>query len=634
MSGIAGIIHWNGEPVECSNLDLMVGLMEHRGPDGIELEVSGPAGMAHAKMALRHNELNWRPQPMWLPNRSKAIVADARLYNRDDLLARLGEVEWFRGPASDAEIILALFERFGEETPDLLDGDFAFVIWDAEARRVFAARDPFGVKPLVFWAQGERFVFASEPKQILALPYVPVVPDDLAVGEVLVNQYRDSSRTFYKDVRLVRPAHSLTASRDGWRETRHWNPDPEKAAVFSTPDECFELFRFHLKNAVTRRLQIDYPAMAELSGGYDSSSVVVMAAAAEREGTIGCPRIETLSALYPGFSCDEREYSEAISEVVPFRRRTYLASQTARSQCVGIGEELRRMDSPLAAFPNGESLTFGGQLKEASARVLLTGLAGDEVTRDESIREDLASEGRYLALARLLWWSHQIWPRPLRTYPRRVARLVAPGWLRRTLRVARRTEVWRAPDWMRPEFAARLEEYFASYAEQAPLYRSAVQQTVYVGVSSPRTHLVLELFERGKAYLGVEACHPFLDRRLVEFILAIRFMDRIPKSGLPKYLLRRSLAADLPSRIRERSTKANFAGFHRNAFQHLEEEMSDDGSWLPDRYVSKSDARNLVERAKGDVRLRVDTASVQRVQHWLGYLNETKAPFREQPAYP
>lgn len=79
--------------------------------------------MAHARLALRREELKWRAQPVWLPDRSKAIVADVRLYNRDDLLSRLGAVEWFRDLVSDAEIILALFERYGENTPDLLDGD-------------------------------------------------------------------------------------------------------------------------------------------------------------------------------------------------------------------------------------------------------------------------------------------------------------------------------------------------------------------------------------------------------------------------------------------------------------------------------------------------------------------------------
>lgn len=625
MSGIAGIIHWNGEPVERSDLDRMAGLMKHRGPDGIELDVSGPVGLAHAKMALRHEELKWRSQPVWLPNGSKAIVADARLYNRDDLLTRLGAVEWFREPASDAEIILALFERYGDKMPDLLDGDYAFVIWDAEERRVFAGRDPFGVKPLVFWAEGGRFVFASEPKQVLALPYVPVVPDDLAVGEVLVNQYKDSGRTFYKNIRLLRPAHSLTASKDGWEESRHWNPDPEKVVSFSKPDECFELFRLHLKNAVARRLQIDYPAVAELSGGYDSSSVVVLAAAAQREGEISCPRIETLSAVYPGLSCDESEYSEAISEIVPFRRRMYVASETKSSRCVGIVEELRRLDAPFAMLPNGESLAFGERLREAGARILLTGLGGDEVTRDESIRQDLASAGQYVTLARLLWWTHQIWPKPVGAYPRRLARLVAPGWLRRVVAALRKPEPWRAPAWLRPEFAARFEAYIASYSESARRFPSAVQEAVYGGVTNPRTHLVLELFERSKSYLGVEVRHPLLDRRFTEFILAIRFADRVPNSGLPKYLLSRSLAGDLPAKVRRRTTKANFAGFHRKAFEHLRVRDPERDYWPSATYVGQHEARRLVELARDDASQRKDAAAITRVDYWLRQLRKPEA---------
>lgn len=589
MSGIAGIIHWNGEPVDRSDLDLMVGLMEHRGPDGIELDVSGPIGLAHAKMALRHEELNWRPQPVWLPNSSKAIVADARLYNRDDLLTRLGKVEWFRGPASDAEIILALFERYGDQTSDLLDGDYAFVIWDAEKHRVFAGRDPFGVRPLVFWAEGGRFVFASEPKQILALPYVPVVPDDLAVGEVLVNRYRDSSRTFYKDVRLLRPAHSLTASKDGWREARHWNPDPEKATSFSMPDECFELFRFHLKNAVARRLQIDYPAVAELSGGYDSSSVVVLAADAQRQGVISCPRIETLSAVYPGLSCDESEYSEAISEIVPFRRRTYVASETVN--CIGAMEELHRVDAPYLHTPDGESLAMEENLREVGARVLLTGIGGDELSGDRAILLDLADSFQYKDLTRLLWAVERSRGKRAIGFPCTLLRLAVPSPLRWRFRRLVPRNLWVAPAWLDPVFAQRLKEYLGSATHGEVRFPSRVQQGAYDGLTGARAHRVFEVGERRRSHMLVEQRHPFLDRILVEFVLSIGHRDRIPQSGEPKFLLCRALYDDLPVKVRDRRNKTGFSVLRQLGVEGTSDRLLSSGSWASGAYVREETAR-------------------------------------------
>ena len=598
MSGIAGIIHWNGEPVERSDLDRMVGLMQHRGPDGIESDTSGPVALSHAKMCLRHEERDWRPQPVWLPNRSKAVVADARLYNRDDLRERLGKVEWFRDVVSDAEIILALFERYGEDTPDLLDGDFAFVIWDAEASKVFAARDPFGAKPLVFWAQGERFVFASEPKQILALPYVPVAPDDLAVGEVLVNRYVDSGRTFYEGLRLIRPAHYLTASKAGWREARHWNPDPENVTSFSRPDECFEQFRAHLKNAVTRRLQIDHPAVTELSGGYDSSAIVVLAAAGQTEGAIPCPRIETLSAVYPGLPCDESEYSVAISEVVPFRRRTYVGSETEK--CIGAEEDLRRLDAPYLHTPDGESLAIEQNLRGAGAKVLLSGIGGDELTLDRAMLKDLAESYQYRHFARLLWSFKRLRGDPTTTFVQTLVRLALPSRVRAGLRRLRPRGSWRAPSYLSLGFARRLESYFDSFDEEGPRFPSHLRQDIFDGASSPRTHRGVELGERRRSYMGVEQRYPFLDRILVEFVLGIRHSDRIPDTGAPKYLLRRALSRELPPLVKDRGGKTSFTSVRQLGVEQVCTRLLESETWLSEPYVAEETARRVMQHQSSE----------------------------------
>jgi asparagine synthase (glutamine-hydrolysing) len=621
MSGIAGVIHWDNAPVAADDFEPMMRLMDHRGPDGIQFEMNGPVALAHARMALRREELKWRAQPVWLPDRSKATVADARLYNRDDLLVRLGAVEWFRDFVSDAEIILALFERYGEQTPDLLDGDFAFVVWDAVSHLIFAARDPFGVKPLVYWSRGDRFVFASEPKQILSLTYVPVVPDDLAVGEVLVNRYQDAGRTFFEAVRFVRPGHSLSGSRgETPRESRYWQPDPGRTHTFTRPEECFEGMRFHLKQAVTRRLQVDCPAIAELSGGYDSSSVVMMAAAAYREDAVACPKLETLSALYPGLACDEREYSECISLHVPFPRRTYVGSETER--CIGLDEELRRLNLPYPHLPDGESLAMPESFRDVGARIVLTGLCGDQVLFDGHIFHDLSSAGSYVKLARLLWSLQATRPSPSwMRHAKVLARLAAPTALKRLVRLVHRNPPWRAPNWLRPAFAARMEEYIASNEAPRRLFPSATQQTVFAGLTSARVSRILGQVERRRAYMGVELRHPFLDRQLVEFVLAIPFHARVPDSGRPKYLLRRALYADLPAKVRERVDKAGFGGLDRGGLEHLRGIVAESGTWTLEPYVAQADARAIaVELSALRPRLLNALTAIVRVERWLRHL--------------
>ncbi|GMQ79347.1 MAG: hypothetical protein BMS9Abin02_1931 [Anaerolineae bacterium] len=177
MSGIGGIVHWDDRPVEASGIQRMMQMVRHRGPDGHWHEVHGRVGLGFALLAMKKSD-NQHPQPAWLPDASCGIVADVSLYNRGDIIRRLGEVPWWPDKPADAEIILAAYERWREDLLDMLDGDFAFAIWDKESGQIFAARDPFGAKPLFYYQDTNRFLFGSEPKQLLFMPGVPVVPDD------------------------------------------------------------------------------------------------------------------------------------------------------------------------------------------------------------------------------------------------------------------------------------------------------------------------------------------------------------------------------------------------------------------------------------------------------------------------
>ena len=445
------------------------------------------------------------------------------------------------------------------------------------------------------WCSGlKASASSSHPssKQILALPYVPVAPDDLAVGEVLVNRYVDSGRTFYTDVRLVRPGHSLMAGKDGWREARHWSPDPGKVASFARPDECFELFRSHLKDAVKRRLQIDHPAVAELSGGFDSSSVVVLAGSAKSEGVVSCPRIETLSALYPGLTCDESEYSEAVSAVVPFPRRTYVALGAER--CIGAAEELRRVDAPYLLPPHGESLALEQNLREVEAKVLLTGTGGDESTRDNAILSDLADSFQYKHLVRILWSIRCRRGKRTSEFPLTLLRAGMPSGLRGRFRRLRPRPPWTAPSWLEPRFARRLEEYLRSPTQGDRRFPSWLQQSVYDGVSGPRSHRTFEVGERRRSYMAVEQRHPFLDRAYVEYVLSIRHGDRIPDSGAPKYLLRRALRHDLPAKVRDRGHKTDFTTASKQGVRRLSQRLMSSGAWASEAFVPQHVAHELL----------------------------------------
>ncbi len=171
MSGIAGIYHIDGRPVDCAHLEHQAGALAHRGQDGSGLWHQGPLGLLH-QMLWTTVESCQETLPLVSRTGSLVLTADARIDNREELIRLLG-LEGHPGEITDSALILAAYERWGEACPQHLDGDFAWVIWDTSRQSLFAARDHFGAKPFYYFLDpGRTLVFASEIKAILKVPGV------------------------------------------------------------------------------------------------------------------------------------------------------------------------------------------------------------------------------------------------------------------------------------------------------------------------------------------------------------------------------------------------------------------------------------------------------------------------------
>ena len=600
MSGLAGLIHWDGRPPDPSSMDLMMNVIQHRGPDGSTWEAKEGVGLGFARLALQKSELSYH-QPVWLPDDSCGIVADARLFNRDDLLKRLGEVAWFQGEPGDGAILLALYERWGVDFLDQVDGDFAFAIWDRKRACLFAASDPFGVKPFFYRWEPDRFIFASEPKQILLLPDVSVEADDLLVGEYLFNKFEEPARTFFKHIGRLTPAHYLIATSQGVVQTRWWNPGPDREIHYSNPQEYFDQFRHLFVSAVAKRLQTDYPVGAHLSGGFDSSSIVAMAADLYQRGVNGqlpnhLPRFETISAIYGDLPCDESEYITAVTKQVPFRSHTFTPASDTLLE--GLAEELWRIDSPLGNIQRG---FYDGCLKilaDIQARTLLDGEGGDELTFESYVLRDLAQRRRFLRLiqeTRLVSktsWSSFAWL----LYDALLT--IVPDSARQLYRKLRKPVSWQPPPWANPEFVDFFFQAPESSVTPAPRYNSYTQELVYQNFTDPMFHWVMAGIEIRASYHGYEARHPYCDRPLVEFVLGIPFEQRL-SGGQWRLLQRRSLAGQLPDKILTRATKARFDDFIQKVLtdnkSSLEQIFFSSEPWRSQAYISQKEAQLLYQ---------------------------------------
>ncbi len=622
MSGIGGIVRWDGGPVSESRLRTMTQLVAHRGPDGLTWEAGAGVGFGHALQALRRSESRQRPQPVSLPDCSCSIVADARIDNRDDVMRARGSVPWIHEPASDAELILAGFDRWGDEVVPRIEGDFAFAIWMREARRLFAARDPFGARPLYYGRYPGAFVFGSEPKQILTLPEVTVEADDLMVSEFLMLSFRETGRTFFRGVSKLPPAHSLSAGVEGTAVKRYWSPGGHPDGDSTDRHlEVVDRFRELLIASVAQRVNTDFPVAAHLSGGIDSSSVVVAAAELYRRGASDRPDICTVSAVFPGLECDEAALIRAVSSRVPFRALTYQPDSGPLLD--GLQDELWVVDSPFVSVLRNAWRREARLLEELGIRSLLTGLGGDEPLDDSTVLGDLVRSRRFGLWLRELRSSARTPAGSSRRALRAAVRSLIPGTLRRTLGAWRSRLSRKDPAWADADVVRRLAAH-RSAAEDSGVSTGPSPNSIAGYLVGPHHVWGVEAADSRHASLGVEVAHPLLDRALAEFVLGLPLDERLTH-GQQKALARRAFAAKLPTEVRDLGERV---GYNRAVartlstwWQELPETLGPPERWQVSRYLDRDGFLprydDAVNRSTADVTLMEELWRIAVVELWM-----------------
>ena len=250
--------------------------MKYRGPDDEGEWFDSNMALGHRRLSI----IDLSPaghQPMFLPDAGAAISYNGEIYNFLDIRRELeNRGRKFRS-RTDTEVILHAYAEWGDGFLQKLNGMFAFAIWDTQKKRLLLARDRMGKKPLFYYHNGRRFIFASEMKAILLHPDVPRDIDSEALGFYLNYGYIPAPWTIFKHIRKLRPAHFLIFQKGQIEEKPYW----QIPAFHETPEDTdendwLEQFESILQDAVRIRLISDVPLGAFLSGGVDSSAVVTM----------------------------------------------------------------------------------------------------------------------------------------------------------------------------------------------------------------------------------------------------------------------------------------------------------------------------------------------------------------------
>jgi len=376
MCGIAGLIDFSqslgAERLRAIATDMADALV-HRGPDdfGVWVDPTAYCALSNRRLSV----IDTSPaghQPMLDPDGKVCITFNGEIYNFGELRSILeGKGYRFR-THTDTEVLLAALGRFGDDVYAALDGMYAFACFDAGARELVLARDPFGEKPLYYTEWPGGFAFASELQALARLPNFNDAIDDDAIGEYLTLQYVHAPRAIYRGVRKLEPGHRLRVKSNGQLSSlRHFSfmPAGTETSRRRSLDELAEELEPILAESVRRRLMSDVPLGALLSGGVDSSLVVAVAAK-----IFGAP-IRTFTFGFAGATDSEAGFARQVAERLRTDHREKELTPDALQLAPLIGTGLDE--------PNGDSSClptyFLSEFARQEVTVALSGDGGDEL---------------------------------------------------------------------------------------------------------------------------------------------------------------------------------------------------------------------------------------------------------------
>ena len=519
-------------------LRAMSAAIAHRGPDDENYYTSPNVSLAYRRLAIIDREKG--NQPIFNEDGTKVIVYNGEVYNFRKLRERIEANHTFK-TNSDTEVILHLYEEYGEEAIAQLNGMFAFAIYDSQADRLLLARDRFGIKPLYYLVEDGRLLFASEIKALLH--YKRPDPNEEQIYQYLVYRLHDhNEETFFSGIKRLLPGTLLTYEGGEVAIKRYWEPSFESAVDLSEA-ELSERFERLFVDSVRSQLVGEVPIGSCLSGGLDSSSIVaaisrLIGESIPERAVIG-ERQKTFSAVFPGEVNDETAFIDRLTADVEVEQ------QLITPQRADLWPELEKIvyhqDEPFVStglFAQWEVMKAASQ----KVTVLLDGQGADELLAGYTpyyfvYLRQLLKERRLFRFAKEFVMSLDI--------------LLFASFEQ----IKRRLGMAKAID---PE--TLLAGSFAERSRTPPPMvpcKDDLNKRLWEDISVRSLPPLLRYEDKNSMAFSIESRVPFLDNDLVDFILALPPSLKI-KNGWSKYIMRRAMRDYLPGKIRNRRWKVGF----------------------------------------------------------------------------
>ena len=560
MCGIVGIFNLSSDrPIESMELQKMLAMIRHRGPDAFGIYRNGQIGLGNARLSIL--DLTGGLQPIHNEDESVWIVFNGEIFNYIELRADLEKNGHHFYTRSDTEVIVHLYEQYGTACLEYLNGQFAFAIWDRSRRSLFLARDRLGIRPLFYTVARGALLFASEIKALLAYPEIQAEIDPFVLSQVLTLWTPLPGRTIFCDIHALPPGHFMFAGKGEITIRKYWELNfPVTGEGTERSEETYRReLRELLVDATRLRLRADVPVGAYLSGGLDSSATAALVR--HYTGSELC----TFSIAFAERAFDERQYQEEAS--------AFLRTDHRRLECHNrdiadvFPDVVWHTEVPILRTSPAPMYLLSRLVQESGIKVVVTGEGADEILGGYDIyKEDKV---------RRFWAREPDSPwRPLllqRLYPYVQGLDVGSGTYLKAFFGHGLTDVdrptyshllrWRnglrLRRYLSPEVRTALGDYDPAVEFEAGLdgdfrHWSPLSRAQYIEMTLFMSeYLLSSQGDRMTAAHSVEGRYPFLDHRVVEFSACLPAKYKL--LGLQeKYLLKRAVVDLLPATITRR----------------------------------------------------------------------------------
>lgn len=545
----------------------MTDAIAHRGPDGEGQwsNASNTVHLGHRRLAIVDLS-SQAAQPMSFANRYQ-VVYNGELYNYIEIRSVLQNKGYHFSTQSDTEVILAAYDHWKEKCLQQFDGMFAFAIWDEKDEKLFAARDRFGEKPFYYYEDEGNFIFASEMKALWAIGVDKNIDNKMLLNYLTLGHVQnciDKEQTFFETIYSLPPAHYLTyepKTNQLSKITRYWSINKEMKIDMLQAD-AIEKFTELFTQSVKRRLRSDVALGTSLSGGLDSSTIAYTINQLQKSSGGTAQRLQTFSAVFPGFENDESTYIQAVSKGLNI---TNHQTETTAVELINDFEKLcYHQEEPFSSSGIFAQYKVFELAKKHGIKVLLDGQGADEI---------LAGYPKYIH-----WFLQEVLSRhklgatqiernafrknnqPFRWNIKNMVAAFMPSHAAMHLEKLEYRKTISHPD-ISEDFL-KLSKHQEWVGIHKPIV-TKLNDIIHFNITEMGLEELLRFADRNSMAHGVEVRLPFLNHELVEFVFSLPSHLKMHE-GWTKFLLRQTMDKKLPDEIVWRKQKVGFEPPQKN----------------------------------------------------------------------